>query len=193
MEINSVSNVQFRGLGNFGKKSNATTEVKGETTKTDGLEKDLDKMGVLGRSMVKKVETLPSQLDFTDRNLAAKGLIKNSKKILSQFALAMRYGNRPDAKLDENVLDNLKNYFESNGQEFNEKDIKVLYAGDWDGDRKAYKLPLYYDEATGLTTVFTKDGNPNYKVSYITGFGGKLADVEIVEVYSEDLGGWMER
>ena len=193
MQINSVSNIQFRGLGSVFKKSNAATEIKSETPKTDSLEKDLDKMETLGRSMVKKINSLPCQMDFAIRKAAARELLPNSKKILAEFALAFRYGNRPDAKLDEDVINNLKKYFEAEGKEFNEKDIKIMAAGNSDEDRLVYNIPLYYDEETGLTTVFTKDGTPNYKVSYETGFGGKLTDVTITEVYHSKNQEWMVR
>ena len=193
MQINNVSNVQFCGISNISKKSNNSTETKCETSKTDKLEKDLDKMDSLGRSLVKKIDALPPQMDFALRKAASQDAISGSKKILAQFALAYRYGNRPDAKLDEDVLSNLKKYFEEQGQEFDEKDIKIMVAGDSSKEHYAHKVPLYHDESTGLTTVFTKEGLPDYKICYETGFGGKLTDVSIVEIYSKEEGKWIEK
>ena len=75
-----------------------------------------------------------------------------------------------------------------------ENDIRVVREGDcYYLGMYGNNVPIYFNDKTQKSIVFTKDGIPNYQLAFETNRRGKIIDMTITDVYDSKKHIWYEK
>lgn len=150
------------------------------------MEAEMKKLEMEGRALIEN--NLPYQLDLDMYKSAKKYSNQTSTPLWSRhIANCFRYGNRNTQPLSEKVVYNVQEFMLKSGKKISEKDINHVVAG----YNLEYKhIPVYYDKATEVATVFTAEGKPNCKMKFTTGGfqNNVMQNFEITEVFVPEKG-----
>ena len=200
LEVNfaNIKDVSFNGLRFLKNKKTLPNNI--EKNDPDTLEKSLEGLAQSGRASLAaghiKPKDLPFQVDLAILRTYSRENSFEARKIISNYANCYRFGNREGKDiLSQDVKDNVKKYLkELDIDNIDENDIKVVIEGDSDNmGTLANRIPVYFNNKTQKTVVFTKDGLPNYQLAFETNKRGKIIDMVITDIYNLKDHIWMAK
>ncbi len=198
-----MNNVQNYGMANYQVKNNsimfkASTKqltdkaVDYLTKHSSSIEAWAAKADMEGRSLLKA--NLVNPLDMVLYESARKFPGDNHSAIeLRRIANCFRYGNDNEHRLkllEDGVFNKIQKFMSGKKKKISKEDLRFVVAGDFDKTQYARPLPLYYDETTKTTFVFTTKGKPQCKMQFITDGtdSGIMTDFKVTEVFVPEKG-----
>ena len=157
-----------------------------ERCSVSGIAAETKKLEMEGRSLVER--NLPYQLDLdTYRASRRFSNLDISNIEIRNIANTFRYGNRTWQSLPEEVIQNVQEFMSKSGKKVSKEEIKHVVAG---YDLKHKHLPVYFDNATQTTTVFTTKGQPQCRIKFYTNGtqNGVMNDFKVTEVFAPEKG-----